>query len=232
MHRRRLHKSPPLTDLGEISQMLSIAELVEDITDIYKVGDSPSERWRTFINCTAWHPKHFHDQIFKSRAYHARIFWEACQMIAITEADWLATTMVFQMRDIAHMKMRACEIEIFSFHLTLGMTGIGAPHRATLFDAALLLWQASCLVAKIVIAQGAATPTQQKALKQIMALRPKPGLSMKEFGRKIDLELFGLKELCSKGLLECKLSDQEAFEIAQSLKATVFALDRVIVVVK
>lgn len=110
------------------------------LDDIYHVGESSSERWRSFIDCLKWEPKNYHDRILKKRAYHARTCWEATFLLSFTDSSWLSVGSYRLIQDVAHFEMRKVEIELLSFQLTAGMVGIKLDDVRLVYDCCVIFY--------------------------------------------------------------------------------------------
>jgi len=113
----------PIPDLPE-RPLLPSPDEYDLLEDIYTVGKQKTERWRSYIDCLDWDPRQFHDTLLRSRAYHARTVWEAAQVLAIANSDWLSKSTYEGIFNVAHLELRCVEFELVSYQLTCRMLGI------------------------------------------------------------------------------------------------------------
>lgn len=198
------------------------------VEDIYTIPeDEKSERWRPWIDSENWDPKVLYEGLGKKRAYHARLAWEACQLIALTDVNWLCTGTLETIRDIALIEVRRTEIDMVSYQLTLGMIGIGAKERVKLYHAAVNIYLLTIKLSKQIMGKDP-NATQKKALKELMMEKPNASDSKRRLSRMVDDGLVGVRTLLGSE----RVGDDPKFveELARLMRLLVIALDAVIVI--
>jgi hypothetical protein len=184
---------------------------------------SDSTRWRSFINSEQWTPEQHNKDLLSRREYHARMVWETCMMIALTDIDWVCTDSLIALREIGHLELRITEIAIVSYQLTCGMVGIGARERQKLYHCAINLFMCNMFMSKAIGAEN-------HLLLKLEELRPKASDSKKDLCRLIDLAVFGVHQMLSKGLNMINENDNVVIELGRRLRDCIKSLDLVLIV--
>ena len=166
---------------------------IDLIEDVYTVGESSSERWRSYINCENWNPRQFHDDLLVMRAYHARMCWETCNFMAITESNWLCLGAISMIQETAHYELRRTEFKILSFQLTTGMLGLIANDKDILYRCSVILFTTMHWLTQKIFVAGEKDKTRRKQTVKLQTeLRPYSVDGVKHLGLLIDKNIFAL----------------------------------------
>jgi len=198
------------------------------IEDIYTVGLSPMARWRAYIDCENWQPKNFHDQLLKSRAYHARCVWEACFLMSFTNKDWLTIGANQTIKDVAHFELRKVEIQIMSYQLTCGMLGICCDKHPQLFFCAEKTFECVMFLAEHILKDGQKKMSNRKAFGEIQRTKPFKSESRKALGKYIDEGIYTVMELLNKGTVVIQENSTKFVEeMGNKLRLMICSFDKV-----
>lgn len=200
---------------------------LNDLEDIYTVGESSSHRWRSFIDSDDWNPKQFHDTLLQRRAYHARCAWETSITYSMMEPDWLTLDAVRRMREFAHFNLRCVEIEMVTYQLTCGSIGITTKKQLKLYRAATLVYEASLYMAGL-YALDEKSKEKLDAYKELKKNKPTMSENKKDLAIFIDHSCWGLNELLKRFASHAQEGESlEAF--VERLKEIILALDEILV---
>jgi len=213
-----------------------IPALVDTSTfdDIYSVGESSVQRWRTFINCLEWNPRQYHDKMMVKRAYHARISWEASLLVSFTNSSWLSTSAYEMIRDTAHFELRKTEIEILSYQLTCGMMGINLRDKGALYKCAAIVYTTIIWFADRCVTLQKAKKNSNREDRKIHAtfvhMKPYAHHGPKELGKNLDQLIHALFTFLQHFPINQDVPDGAVAIIAKKLKLCIQLADPIIVV--
>ena len=201
------------------------------LDDVYTVGQSPSGRWRSFIDCLKWEPRNYHDRILKKRAYHARTCWEATFLLSLTDSSWLSVGAFRMIQDVAHFEMRKVEIELLSFQLTAGMTGINVEDIRLVYDCSVIFYTTMVWFADQCIKNSGKSRGEQRQDRKEHAkfIHMKPFLHHggKELGKNLDMMIHAVHTFLFHFPLD---GEREVIgEVGRRLKMCIEYVDKVIV---
>ncbi len=229
-----MDEPPPYQEFSQLSQPLVSLPLnnLNEITDIYTVGLSPIQRWRSFIDAENWDPYQFHDSLLRKRAYHARCVWESVWILSFTDSSWVTIPSYEMLRDIASFELRVVEFEILGYQLTCGMLGIGANSFDKLFDCAIGLYVTLIWLTEKILGPNR-TKTQRLAHVEIVQMKPGRSDSKKNICKHIDRFIFMLQEYLKKGEVMMGLQQTTHFlsHMTMRLRKNIIALDEIIIVI-
>ena len=224
-----------LIDLPNVSSNIHLDEPLIPVPiefpheDCY-IPTSSSTRWRSFINAEDWDPKKHNDDLLKKRDYHARIVWETSLLITMTDINWLCVDAIKVIQNVAHLELRISEIDLVSYQLTCGMIGVGAKERVKLYHCAVKLFMLNIFMMKTIV--GSFGGEKESVDKKMAGKKPEPSDSKRTLCKQIDLEVFEVKELLSRGIIQLMSQGDHSFvaELGDMLKEVVISLDQVLVV--
>lgn len=111
---------------------------MEEIVDIYCLGEQPLERWRPFVNIKEgklippdWRPEQQYDHFITKREWQARVLYQYTQLQDLC-ADWEILSSLTAFRRVALLELRSTEFSLAEFQLLCGMVGID--NRTTSYD--------------------------------------------------------------------------------------------------
>ena len=208
---------------------------LEMIEDIYCVGLSPMERWRSYIDATNWDPKQYHDKLLSKRAYHARIVYEMILLESYMNSTWLSTASLHMIRDIAYLELRTIEIEIMSFQLTCGMLGINSEKKndRALYECSLEMYLLVMWLTDAVQGKNK-TKEQHKTYSEVVQdMKPSYSDSPKQKGKLIDKLIYAIQEFLKRSAVMLdSVKDREIFyiELSSKLKKCIICFDKIAVI--
>ena len=217
-----LLNTPNVSQNPYLEDLLFPVPLIFDHEDCY-VAEPTSERWRSFIDVEDWEPEIHNKSILNRRKYHARVVWETTMLIAMTDINWLSTSAIQLIQDVAKFELRVVEIELVSYQLTCGMIGIGAKERVKLYHCAVNLFMCNMFIAEVLM--GDMDEKQKKIHRKLMGIKPMPGDSKKDLCRQIDLGVFGAHEMLNKGSNKLPMA-----QLSNKLKSVIISLDAVLII--
>ena len=199
---------------------------VDVISDIYCVGKISTKRWRGYIDCKNWDPRQYHDHLLVVRAYNARVCWETCNYLAISESNWLSLGSIKLIQLTAHYRLRMTEFEIVSFQLSCGMLGIKTDDHDRLFRCCIAVFTTMVFYNRIILGDGEKNKERRRASIELEAdLRPYSVDSVKQLGGLIDKNIFTIVAYM-KNTEELMAKDEKNVEILnEKLKNCILMLD-------
>ena len=213
-----------------LSSMPPLIPLPIDVTvleDIYCVGESPTTRWRSFINAKNWSPEYYNDLLIKRKAYHARIVYEMLFIESFTDSSWLSLGSLKMIKDVAYLEMRVAEIELMSFQLTAGMIGLRSVDKKAIYHAAVTMFLTNLYLAELIMDTGTKTKTQRKEYVDLVNVRPLSSDSPKEHAKACDEFIWGIQEFLKRGKLFVEANNSIVEPLGKKLSECVKAFDKV-----
>lgn len=204
---------------------------LEMIEDIFYVGNSPPERWRSYINAGDWSPAKINGKLLKKRAYHARVAYEATLLLSFTDSSWLSTESYRMIQQVAMLELRTVEFELMSYQLTCGTIGLILENRDKLFVCATLMFTTQMWLADKIMDAGEKSFNKRKALVELGQARPFSVDSTKELAVQIDEYIYGIQEMMKKGSIMITKNTTIIEDLTNKLRLCIRAFDDVAKVV-
>lgn len=210
---------------------------MDEVADVYAVGEVPYHRWRSFADATRpWSPAGFHSDLLRKRDFHARNAYELAIILGITP-DYTCRSSIEYLRVCAVVELRVCEVELAAFQLTSRQIGLYLTDHEALYAAATFLHGAHLHLFDV----STSARSIKRGRKNVLALTPYRTDSTAVLAKAIDLNLHALHVLLQNSLplLKLKLTASEEDEpygqmrrLGQLLGLSMRALDKVVQILK
>ncbi len=214
--------------------LIPLPDIFENkLDDIYFVGETPIERWNSFIDPIHTSLLDKHQHLIKQRNYHIKIITEVVTLLSFTDNSWMSTPNFVVVRDIAYLELRVVEFQILAFQLTTNQIGLKTNDRRAMYETALhlqttLLW----LVNEMIPVK---SKHQKKLYAEIIREGPCASDSVSELGKNIDKLIFAVQEMLKRsGLFTEKAGKDMKFVngISDKLKASILSFEKIAIILE
>lgn len=207
------------------------AMFVEDVTDVFCVGAdvNASRSWLEKIDARKpFYKDTFSSELFRQRAYHARMYYELALSIEIMDSDWVSRPALVMLRDSSLLELRSVELHIASFQLSNQMVGIKGEDGALLYKCAAFAWSLHVFLFDEI----ARLCNHKKGRKDVLALRPAVTDSKRELAVLIDSNVHACHKLTESGMPLLTHSKEPAFlySTGKRMGLVIRALSEIVIV--